>query len=79
MVGSLWMGGPDGPSALRAAKFRPHDSQNCPVRGVPQFGHGGPAAVPGDAIGAGPGGAPAAAGRPILIPHVSQKSVLADS
>jgi hypothetical protein len=73
------------------AKSNPHTSQNFPLRAVPHCGHGsagsgwptglavtaglavtvGPA---GPAVRAVPGGAPS-----IRIPHVSQKSVAADS
>jgi hypothetical protein len=72
------------PGARPELKSKPHASQNCPDRPVPQFGHGcapggaDSGAVPAEVAPpggpAGPGGwaAAAAADGPIRIPHVSQ-------
>jgi|HubBroStandDraft_5_1064220.scaffolds.fasta_scaffold636348_1 hypothetical protein len=80
MVGSLWMGGTPGALCPAGAlKLKPQTSQNCPDRAVPQLGHDCPAAAAWAGCAAVPGGGTAEAGLPIRIPHVSQKSVLADS
>jgi hypothetical protein len=55
-----------------ASKSNPQDSQNRPDLGAPQFGQG----LAGT-CGCGSGGW-APAGAPILLPHTSQKSLLAD-
>jgi hypothetical protein len=63
-----------------ASKSNPQDSQNRPVLAAPQCGQGSAAAgccAAGCCAASGScGGTPAAA--PILIPHTSQKSLLAD-
>src|ERR1700677_5000171 len=84
-------GAPAGSPPL--AKLWPQSSQNWPFRGAPQRGHSAPAGAA--TVGPGPGSPPRfpsageagprpasielSGGAPMLRPHTSQKSSLADS
>src|SRR5262245_36393005 len=65
-----------------ASKSNPQDSQNRPDLAAPQCGQGSACSCGSDSCGSCGGTAGAAAGalaeEPILIPHTSQKSLLAD-
>jgi len=79
-------GGTMTPSIVRslllppASKSNPQDSQNRPVLAAPQCGQGSAGACGCGSCGCGSSGSCgwAPAGAPILLPHTSQKSLLAD-